>query len=941
MNQNQQQASLIVEWKWLPQDLINNALNALPAHPGIDLCQFLVLHSYLDPGRAEQVRYGVVNHQSHFATQVHASGSSQSMPSALFNSLTPQSEVLETLKADRGRAQQYYEAVHARDPLFSPHVKCTLKRLSVLGKGGMGTVYEVEDTRLGRRAAFKVISGDSGDDEATFRFLREARLSAKLDHPAIPPVYEAGTTHEGELYLLMRLIRGRTLKEHIRSYHSGGRKRGVLVKLLECFIKICEAVAYAHSQGILHRDLKPSNVMVGPFGEVMVLDWGLARDIKDPDSDRMIQAQCSLKVDSELFSSQGLTKAGFILGTPGYMSPEQAEGQDTDVRTDVYGLGAILYEILSNETPVMGKTVMNVILDTIQGKVPDILKKQSDCPRELAEIVRSSLSRSLKERTESAAVMAEDMSAYLRGEPVSVYSYNLAEKTRRWIVNHPMLLVITTAFVLLSSVLVIATLTVRDQELQAEKARLKSDQEKSMRRAAESEQRIAEQDAAIARGAQEAIEKRAAKLEESLRLLASARVIAGRKGAKKELDAVLNEALSIGNGKPTMLRMAGEIYEIADRIEAAERCYLKAFKKSPNDYEVLYCLYLLMGKKGAQKKRDQYSRQILALAKERNEDVELSLYFQGLAEQRKGNNLGAIEYYNRSETMSTRSAALYINRGAAYSALKRYKEAREDYLKALKIEPKESRAYRNLARVNIYMGNLGEALYHLTCALTLNSKDAQAHDMRGGIYYRQRDFVSLVVECDQLLKLDPKNMKAYNWKTYALVEMKDYSRAILWAKKGLRIDARQHRIYYYMGVAHYYKKDYSQSLATLNKAAQLQSNDYLVYMFRARAYDQLKQDKQAEQDFSRALKLKKSLKVIRYRTYFYVDRDRHEEALADLKYFDSNQKYWPEYRYFRANVYLKMGEKDKARAELQQFLRLNPSSKYAKNARIKLRALSQ
>lgn len=940
MNQNQQQASLIVEWKWLPQDLITNALNALGAHPEIDLCQFLVQHSYLDPGRAEQVRYGVVNHQSHFKTLSPASASSQSVPSALFHSLTPQSEVLETLKADRGRAQQYYEAVHARDPLFSPHVQCTLKRLSVLGQGGMGTVYEVEDMRLGRRAAYKVISGE-GDAETTFRFLREARLSARLDHPAIPPVYEAGTTSDGELYLLMRLIRGRTLKEHIRSYHSGGRKRGVLVKLLESFIKICDAVAYAHSEGILHRDLKPSNVMVGPFGEVMVLDWGLARDIKDPDSDRMIQAQCSLKVDSELFSSQGLTKAGFILGTPGYMSPEQAEGLDTDVRTDVYGLGAILYEILSNKTPVMGKTVMNVIIDTIRGNTLDILDTQSDCPKELAEIVRTALNRSVNGRTESAAMIGEDVSAYLRGEAVSVYSYNLVEKTRRWIVSHPMLLVVSTALIVLGSVLVIAVLTVRDQDLQAERLKLKGDQDKAMRRVAENEQRIAEQEAAIARGEQEAIEKRAAKLEESLRLLASARVIARRKGGKNELDLALNKALSIGGGKPTMLSMAGEIYQIAGQLEAAERCYLKALEKSSNKYEALYSLYLLMRKKGEKVRRDQYAQQIIALAKQRREEVDLSLYFRGVEAQNKGNNRAAIEYYNRSEALSTRSAALYINRGAAYNALKQHEEARRDYLKAIKIEPKEGRAYRNLARVNIDMKNFQEALYYLTCRIALNPTDLQAHDIRGGVYYRQKDYVSLIVDCDRMLKLDPNYRKAYHWKTYALVELKDYKRAIVWGKRGLKVDGRSHKLYYFMGVAHYYLKEYSQSLGNLNKAAQLGSHDYLIYMFRARVYDQLKQDTKAEQEFSKALSLKKSLKIIRYRTYFYVDRNRFEEALADLKYFDKNQNYWPDYRYFRANIYLKMGQKDKAKSELQRFIQSNPKSRFANKARMKVRTLSQ
>lgn len=939
MDQNQQQGRLIVEWKWLPPDLIQNALNALPAHPDQDLCQFLVRHSYLDPGRAEQVRHAVIQHPSHFATQVPLSGVSQAPSPSLFNSLVPQSEVLDSLKADRGLAQQYYEAVHARDPLFSPHVHCTLKKISVLGKGGMGTVHEVEDTRLGRRAAYKVMMAEHGDTEATFRFLREARLSARLDHPAIPPVYEAGTTREGELYLLMRLIRGRTLRDHIRSYHSGGRKRGVLVKLLECFMKICDAVAYAHSEGVLHRDLKPSNVMVGPFGEVMVLDWGLARDIKDPDSDRMIQAQCALQVDSELFTSQGLTKAGFVLGTPGYMSPEQAEGLDTDTRTDVYGLGAILFEILCNETPVTGKSVMNVIIDTIRGRIRDVRALRPDCPPELAAIVRSALAHKAKDRAASATALADDVGAYLRGEAVSVYSYSMTEKTRRWIANHPLGLVVSTAALLLGAVLVVAALAIRDQELQTDRAQLKSEQEKAKRQVAESEQRIAEQNAAMAVKEQELIEKRAENLERSLQLLSSARVIAGRKGSKDELDRALGEALRIGQRRPTMLRMAGEIYEVAGRFDAAERCYRDVLKTSSENYEALFSLYLLMDKRGMRAKRDQYSQQIIALAQKRNEDIEFSLFLRGLKLQRAGKIKEAIELYNRAEALSTRYAALYINRGSAYRTLKEFQKAKDDFLKAMKITPMQSLIFRSLGHVEKDLENYQNALYYYTCAIALEPKDAQAHFQRAAIFYQQRDVASLSVEADRLLKLSPRSKDAYNWKVYALVELKDYKAAIQWARRGLKIYGGFHKFYYYMGVAYYYSKNYSQSLASFNRAAQLEEGDYLIYMFRGRAYDQLKQDEKAEADFAKALAIKRSLKILRYRIRFLYERGRYKETLADLQHFDSSPDYWPDHRYFRANVYLKMGDQERAKLELQNFLRLQPKSRYQKAARAKLQAL--
>ena len=215
--------------------------------------------------------------------------------------------------------------------------------LGEIGRGGMGTIYLAEDRVLGRRVALKVVSTGASDPAAAARMLREARVIARLEHPGIVPVHDAGTLPDGRMFYAMKRVDGRRLDEVAL---DGGAP---LPDRLRVFQKVCEAVAFAHAHGVIHRDLKPENVMVGPFGEVLVMDWGVAK---------VLEEAAEPPAGAPSAGSATATSEGTVLGTPAYMAPEQAAGQADRVgpAADVYALGALLHFLLTRRPPFDDET---------------------------------------------------------------------------------------------------------------------------------------------------------------------------------------------------------------------------------------------------------------------------------------------------------------------------------------------------------------------------------------------------------------------------------------------------------------------------------------------------------------------------------------------------------------------------------------------------------
>ena len=213
-----------------------------------------------------------------------------------------------------------------------------------LAQGGIGRIFRARDRRLERPVAVKELI-EGGDGVAEERFVREALLTARLQHPSIVPVYEAGRWPSGEPFYAMKLVSGRTLTEVI----DGAATLEQRLALLPHVLAVVEAIAYAHSERIIHRDLKPANVLIGPFGETVVIDWGLAKDLAEDAPEAPSERDAAPSARTAAVAA--LTMVGTIMGTPAYMPPEQATGRPVDERADVYALGAILYHLLAGAPP--------------------------------------------------------------------------------------------------------------------------------------------------------------------------------------------------------------------------------------------------------------------------------------------------------------------------------------------------------------------------------------------------------------------------------------------------------------------------------------------------------------------------------------------------------------------------------------------------------------
>lgn len=281
-----------------------------------------------------------------------------------------------------------------------------------LGRGGMGRVLEAKDPELRRRVAVKVLlDPESMDPNQLSRFVGEAQLTSQLEHPNIVPVHEMGVTEDGQIYFVMKKVTGRSLGEVLTAIAAGSETEWSQRRLLSAFVQVGQAIAYAHDRGVLHRDLKPDNIMLGAFGEVLVMDWGLAR--VEGDEPEQLTTE---RIDRVAISR---TLDGAVIGTPGYMSPEQAQGllAHLDARSDVFALGAILYELLTLKRPYEGDDVLEVLLATLAGPPQDPHERapDRDVPDELAAIALRAMARKPSERYQSASEIVRAVEAYLEG----------------------------------------------------------------------------------------------------------------------------------------------------------------------------------------------------------------------------------------------------------------------------------------------------------------------------------------------------------------------------------------------------------------------------------------------------------------------------------------------------------------------------------------------
>jgi serine/threonine protein kinase len=318
-----------------------------------------------------------------------------------------------------------------------------------IARGGMGRVVEALDTVLGRTVAIKEVIGT--DDELIARFERETRITARLEHPSIVPVHDAGRNANGAPFYVMRKVSGKPLDQLVREAGTLNDRLALLPHMLAA----ANAIAHAHERGVIHRDLKPTNILVGKLGETVVIDWGLAKVLDEPDdvSDHASGPPVNLQHDSDSLprvQDDGAlrTRIGSIVGTPGFMSPEQLRGLPVDARADVYALGASLYYLLARRVPHAAKTGDEMIDLALKGPPTPLRELAPGVPAELATIVDHALAPGDDERYHTARGFAEDLDRFLKGQLVASHRYSRRERYARWLKRHRLSVTIATVALL-------------------------------------------------------------------------------------------------------------------------------------------------------------------------------------------------------------------------------------------------------------------------------------------------------------------------------------------------------------------------------------------------------------------------------------------------------------------------------------------------------------
>jgi len=782
----------------------------------------------------------------------------------------------ETFVADDGRtATRGGENPAEIDSRLTREHEGRYEILGEIGRGGIGRVLRAMDAHIGREVAIKELlpqftTSGSRDpvtrkSQTELRFLTEARITGTLEHPGVVPVYELGQRADGTLYYVMKLVRGQTLLDALRGRDLQGR-----LALLPRFIDVCNAIAFAHSHGVIHRDLKPENIMLGQFGETLVLDWGLAKikDQKDLRGSEMAGFIARLRE-----RDTGSTAMGVPMGTPQYMPPEQALGDvdNIDERSDVYTLGAILYEILTGRPPQQEKTPMQTILAVLEKPVVPPQALEPEVPAELAAIAMRALSRDKVSRYATAQELVEEVQCFQQGRLVRSYRYTPRELFVRWVARH-------SRIILLGLFVLAAVGGAWWYRGWADENRMRR---REMLRREAVLARVNQMVDDIARGPRGArwmdvytfkliglrervVEERLIKLLEhpdaNVRRLA-ARALGGmnsaravdpmlaRLGEKGETDEnvlieIINALGIIGDVRANDAILAtrrrfGQYSALWNQTSLAFKMIPQVQKAEGRTAEE----YHQLGRSLENKEKYEEARQAYLQALEKDPEmakthINLGMLYKRLRMYEKAefhlsraleidpdlyggyNNRGllytemgkfekALADYNKALQLKPDFSSALNNRGNLHVQMGNYKAAQEDFAKASQLQPANARYLENLAEVALFTQDFlrSEELYRKAISI-----DSHLLSLRIGLvrlYFLQKRFSDALVEVSAALDLDADYFAGLCWKVRLLLELgrkKEAEDVLQYMKQNIKSDLYDVDLYEVMGW-HFYQGD--------------------------------------------------------------------------------------------------------------------------------------
>lgn len=782
-----------------------------------------------------------------------------------------------------------------QDPLFAPHADFIFEKIDKLGEGGMGIVYRVKDRRLEREAAMKVLIPDQVGPRSTERFLREAQITARLNHPCIPAIFESGKTADEQLYMLMQVIQGETLTARIRAYHDAGRPPEAFKDLLEQLIKVSDALHYAHSRGVLHRDIKPDNIMIGQFGEVMVMDWGIARDLHDS-IDHPLQGPQGTHVDSA--NPMQLTQEGAAIGTPGYMSPEQAGGDVVNEKTDIFALGGLLMEILTDTQPVEGKNTIAIITSTVSGTYTSALKRDSSVPRELNSLTMKAMAYEPEKRYPSAKAFGQDLRNFLTGAPVSAHSYGAMERTQRWVKHHPKSMLGLFAFLFALG-------------LGALLWSLWSQQEQERKRA--------ENVAAQAKESQERVER-------LFRNLTEAQSLANRGQSLEEIQKTLAPVLEDAGGALPVYLSVARVYEDAGYFDPCKDVLERAIKAHPPAYEALFYLHELelkeSKKSGHSFFTDAFNR-IQKVAKDRGDVNEFTLFGDALRAEQENDLKRALELYNKVEEANSRFAPLYNNRGYVKQRLGDKKGAMADYERCTALAPNDYKAHFNAGLLLMNAARFSKAIDEFDLCLKKQPNYFEAYINRASCHSRlgnQRAALTDYKSAHMLRRNDTKALMNLGVTYSALGE---HNKGIQFILRAREINPKQLSIYRNLGLIYDRAGDRKKSMQYLNRLVNEKpsADNYFTRGYVRGSYD----PEGAFEDYTLAVQADSSyVKAWVNRGRIYKSRGQIDKAIQDFQSaLEANPKFYMAH-YNLALTYYKLQDYKKMLPPIQATLRYNP-----------------